>query len=135
MDVAERKGDLENAVFQVSFPFCYPFIGYQNVKQYTLHHVSKLHSIAFWIIGIDTDQNTITYTLLKAEFDTLTMERIASVSDHVRPYRSYIPTIEPNLNLFDCGIDTFAVTPSFSPLVDDHSEKGNEASNEDDAKG
>ena len=97
---------------------------------------SELHSIALWIIGINMNQHTITNPLLEAEFDTLTTERIASIGDHVRPYRRNIPTIEPDLNLFYCGNDLLAVSPGFSPLVDDYGEKGNEeTSNEDNAKG
>jgi hypothetical protein len=97
---------------------------------------SELHSIALRIIGINMDQHAITHPLLEAEFDTLTTERIASIGEHIRPYRSHIPTIEPDLYLFDRGKDLQSVSPGFSPLVDDHREKLNkETSNEDDAKG
>ena len=95
-----------------------------------------MHSIALWITGINIDPQTITHTLFEAEFDARTTECIASIGGRVHPHRGHIPTIEPNLYVFDRGNDLHAVSPGFSPLVDDHREKGHEDTpNEDSAKG
>jgi hypothetical protein len=95
-----------------------------------------MHSIAIRIFGIKLNQQAITHTLSEAEFDTLTMEHIATISGNVRPYRGHIPTIEPDLYVFDRSKNLHAVTPGISPLVHDHREKGHEDTpNEDSAKG
>jgi hypothetical protein len=95
-----------------------------------------MHSIVIWILGIKLNQQAITHTMFEAKFDTLTMEHIATIIDNVRPYRGHIPTIEPNLYVFDRGNDLHAISPGFSPLVDDHREKGHkDTPNEDSPEG
>ena len=72
------------------------------------------------MLGIKLNQHAITHPLLETERDARAMEHIASVGGCIRPDRSHIPPIEPDLDGVDRGTYLHAIVPVSVPPVDDH---------------